>query len=183
MKGFEMKIIKSVLTKSRHPDFEEIRYAIAEVRGVGKMQIAANEEGICWLGMTENLSRLKKEFPAAKLKRDDRLKKHARDIADIWRRKKKTLSLPLVLTGTGFQILVWSELLKIKSGDTFTYQDIAKKIGKPKAIRAVGSAVGANPLTLLVPCHRVLSKTGTKLKFGWGPEAKRKLLKAEGVEI
>ena len=147
------------------------------------MQIAANDEGVCWLGMTDNLSCLRKEFPDAVLMRDDGLRKIAGDIAAVWRGKKKRLSLPLVLTGTGFQMLVWSELLKIKRGETVTYQDIARKIGKPKAVRAVGSAVGANPLTLLVPCHRVLSKSGTKLKFGWGAEAKKKLLKAEGVRV
>lgn len=178
-----MKIIKNVLTKSKHADFPLVRFTVTDVAGVGKMMIAATDEGICWTGMTDSLKRLKKEFPGSVLMRDDKLKPLGAEIAAVWKGKRKSLSMPLVLTGTGFQMLVWSELLKIKSGATLTYQDIARKIGKPKAVRAVGSAVGSNPITLIVPCHRVLSKSGTKLKFGWGPDAKRKLLNAEGVEV
>lgn len=179
-----MKLIKNVLTKSKHANFDLVRFTVVNVKGAGKMMIAATDEGICWTGMTDSLARLKKEFPNSVLMRDKKLDKFAKEFEGVWNGKRKTLSVPLVLTGTGFQMLVWSELLKIKCGDTLTYQDIAKKIGKPKAVRAVGSAVGANPITLLVPCHRVLAKgKSSQLKFGWGPEAKRKLLKAEGVKV
>ncbi len=179
-----MKIIKNVLTKSRHADYPLVRFAVTRVKGAGPMMVAVNDEGLCWTGMTDSVARLKKMFPHSVLMRDAKLEKLGREIADVWAGKKKSLSLPLVLTGTGFQMLVWSELLKIKCGDTVSYQDIAKKIGKPKAVRAVGTAVGSNPITLLVPCHRVLGKgAASKLKFGWGPEAKKMLLDAEGVEI
>jgi O-6-methylguanine DNA methyltransferase len=178
-----MKVIKNVLTRASAPDFDCVRYAVTDVKGVGKMMVAVTDEGLCWTGMTDSVARLKKEFPKSVLIRDKKLESMGRDIAAVWQGKKKTLPVPLVLSGTGFQMLVWSELLKIKSGSTLTYQQIAKKIGKPKAVRAVGSAVGANPVTLLVPCHRVLSKSGTKLKFGWGPEAKKRLLNAEGVKV
>ncbi len=178
-----MKIIKNVLTKTKHADFPLVRYAVTEVRGIGKMMVAVTDEGLCWTGMTDSLVRLKKEFPRSVLMRDRKLEKMGSEISAVWTGRKKALSMPLVLTGTGFQMLVWSELLKIKSGATLTYQEIAQKIGKPRAVRAVGSAVASNPITLLVPCHRVLSKSGTKLKFGWGPEAKKKLLHAEGVKV
>lgn len=178
-----MKIIKNVLTKTSHADFPLLRFFAGEVPGFGKMTVAVSDEGLCWLGMTDSVRRLKKEFPSSVLMEDQKLEKLAREVKLVWQGKKKALSLPLVLSGTGFQMLVWSELLKIKSGTTLTYQDIARKIGKPKAVRAVGTAVGSNPVTLLVPCHRILSKSGTKLKFGWGPEAKKMLLKAEGVKI
>lgn len=178
-----MKVIKNVLTKSTHADFPLVRFSMVKVKGAGIMTIAATDEGICWTGMTDSIVRLKKQFPQSVLLRDKTLDKFGREFADVWSGKKKALSVPLVLTGTGFQMLVWSELLKIKCGKTVTYQDIARAIGKPKAVRAVGSAVGKNPITLLVPCHRVLSKSGTKLKFGWGPEAKKMLLDVEGVEV
>ena len=178
-----MKVIKNILTKSTHADFGMVRFTVTNVKGLGPMMVAVNDEGLCWTGMTDSVARLKKEFPASVLMRDDKLKKLGAEIAALWSGKKKSLSVPLVLTGTGFQMLVWSELLKIKKGTTLTYQEIAKKIGKPKAVRAVGSAVGSNPITLIVPCHRVLSKSGTKLKFGWGPDVKKKLLNAEGVKV
>lgn len=178
-----MKVIKNVLTKSAHADFPLVRFAVTAVKGIGKLTVAATDEGLCWTGLTDSIVSLKKEFPNSVLLRDRKLEKLGAEIAAVWKGKKKNLSVPVVLTGTGFQMLVWSELLKIKPGSTLSYQDIAKKIGKPKAVRAVGSAVGANPVCLLVPCHRVLSKTGTKLKFLWGPEAKKRLLKAEGVKV
>jgi O-6-methylguanine DNA methyltransferase len=179
-----VKLIKNVLTSTKHADFPLVRFCVTEVKGIGPMMLAATDEGLCWTGMTTSLARLKKQFPRSVLMRDDKLAKLGREIADVHAGKRKALSVPVVLTGTGFQMLVWSELLKIKRGKTLTYQDIAEKIGKPAASRAVGTAVGANPVTLLVPCHRVLAKAkGAKLKFGWGPEAKALLLKLEGVAV
>jgi methylated-DNA-[protein]-cysteine S-methyltransferase len=178
-----MKIIRNVLTKTRHAGYPLVRFFAGTVPGFGKMTVAVNDEGLCWLGMTDSALRLKQEFPSSVLMGDEKLEKLAHEVKAVWQGKKKTLSLPVVLSGTGFQMLVWNELLKIRSGRTLTYQDIARKIGRPKAVRAVGSAVGANPVTLLVPCHRVLSKSGAKLKFGWGPDAKRMLLEAEGVKV
>lgn len=178
-----MKVIKNVLAKKPHTPCPLVRYAVAQVKGIGPLMIAVNNKGICWTGMTDSVAHLKKEFPKSVLMRDEKVAKIAADISAVWTGKKKSLPLPIVLTGTAFQMKVWSELLKIKSGATVTYQDIAKKIGRPRAVRAVGSAVGSNPITLLVPCHRVLSKSGAKLKFGWGPQAKKMLLRAEGVAV
>ena len=84
-----------------------------------------------------------------------------------------------MLYGTAFQLKVWKELLAIKSGATVTYEHIAKKIGKPKAVRAVGSAVGKNTVSIVVPCHRVVNKSSSKISYGWGPAVKKALLKGE----
>jgi AraC family transcriptional regulator, regulatory protein of adaptative response / methylated-DNA-[protein]-cysteine methyltransferase len=89
--------------------------------------------------------------------------------------------LRLLLKGTKFQRQVWRELLKIPSGATTTYGDIARRIKNTGAVRAVGQAVGANPVGVLVPCHRVLAHGGKLGGYAWGPEKKRALLKAEGV--
>jgi O-6-methylguanine DNA methyltransferase len=83
--------------------------------------------------------------------------------------------------GTPFQQKVWNELLKIPKGSVCTYEYIAKKIGKPKAVRAVGTAIGKNNLPVVVPCHRVIRKDGTLGGYRWGVEKKRKILKSEGV--
>jgi methylated-DNA-[protein]-cysteine S-methyltransferase len=89
------------------------------------------------------------------------------------------------LKGTAFQKKVWAELLKIPKGTTLTYKLLAKKIGKPKAVRAVANAVGANPLLIIIPCHRVVRSDGTIGGYSGkgGTKAKRILLEKEGVKI
>lgn len=89
------------------------------------------------------------------------------------------------LAGTPFQKRVWAELLKIKKGTVITYKDLAKKISKPRAIRAVANAVGANPLVVQIPCHRVVRSDGTLGGYSGagGTKTKRALLLREGVKI
>ena len=89
------------------------------------------------------------------------------------------------LNGTVFQKKVWSAISKISKGKTITYKDLAKQIGKPKAVRAVGNAVGANPLPITIPCHRVLRSDGSLGGYSGkgGTKTKRALLKYEGVKI
>jgi len=95
---------------------------------------------------------------------------------NFWKKKHK-----LKLQGTEFQMKVWLELIKIPHGQTVTYSDVAKKIKKPKAVRAVATAIGQNPICVWVPCHRVIGKGGNMYKYHWGPEAKKGLLQAEGL--
>jgi AraC family transcriptional regulator of adaptative response/methylated-DNA-[protein]-cysteine methyltransferase len=94
---------------------------------------------------------------------------------NFWKKKHK-----IKLQGTEFQMKVWLELIKIPRGITVTYSDIAKKIKKPKAIRAVGTAVGQNPVAVWIPCHRVIGKNGNIFKYRGGTETKIGLLKTEG---
>ncbi|NBT86393.1 MAG: methylated-DNA--[protein]-cysteine S-methyltransferase [Alphaproteobacteria bacterium] len=96
--------------------------------------------------------------------------------------QKEDLNRPqkLMLVGTPFQHQVWQQLLKIPFGVVKHYKDIAVSLGDPKKCRAVGSAIGANPISWLVPCHRVLPKSGGIGNYHWGSEIKEKLLKDEG---
>lgn len=162
-----------------------VRFGIVDIKGLGPFMIALNDKGMCWTGMTAKVDKLRKFFPEAVLLRDDKaVQPVAREIAALWTGKAKKLSVPLVLAGTDFERAVWLRLLKIKKGQTVSYGDIAHDIGTPKAVRAVGTAVGKNPLTLVVPCHRVLAQAkGSALKFAWGPGAKKMLLTAEGVRV
>ena len=82
--------------------------------------------------------------------------------------------------GTDFQKSVWQALLKIPYGKTSSYKELANEIGKPKAMRAVGTAVGKNPFLIIVPCHRVIKNDGSLGGFAYGSEIKKKLLKIEG---
>lgn len=87
------------------------------------------------------------------------------------------------LIGTDLQKSVWRVLFQIPAGETRTYQEVAELAGNPKAIRAAASAVGRNPISVIIPCHRVISKNGRPDLFGWGADKKRQLLASEGVTI
>ena len=89
----------------------------------------------------------------------------------------------VVLIGTDFEVRVWETLLKIPMGRFTTYSDIACKIGKPKAARAVGAAVGKNPVSFVVPCHRVIGKSGELTGYHWGLTRKRAMLGWEAGQV
>lgn len=95
---------------------------------------------------------------------------------NFWKKKHK-----IKLQGTEFQMKVWLELLKIPRGQTCTYTDLAKKIRKPSAFRAVASAVAKNPVAYWIPCHRVVGKNSKLLKYHWGSKLKKDLLTDEGA--
>lgn len=84
--------------------------------------------------------------------------------------------LKLDMRGTDFQLRVWEELRRIPFGTTASYQDIARRIGKPRAVRAVATAIGQNPMAMLIPCHRVIHSDGTPGEYHWGRELKQRLL-------
>lgn len=94
--------------------------------------------------------------------------------------KRKDFDLPLQLDGTEFQKNVWQQLFNIPYGETVSYQDIATAVGKPKAVRAVGTAVGANPVCIIAPCHRVISSDGSLGGYAGGLNNKKILLNLEG---
>ena len=96
-------------------------------------------------------------------------------------RQRHEFTVPLSLYGTVFQCQVWRALMSIPFGETRSYQDLAEQIGNPKAVRAVGSANGRNPISVLVPCHRVVGKNGQLSGYAGGVERKQALLELEGV--
>lgn len=96
--------------------------------------------------------------------------------------ERKVFELPLAAKGTPFQQQVWHALTKIPFGETWSYQQIANEIGNPKAVRAVGLANGKNPISVVVPCHRVIGKNGKLTGYAGGVERKAKLLELERTE-
>ena len=103
----------------------------------------------------------------------------ARQLDGFFSRQCQQFDLPLLFCGTSFQERVWQELLKIPYGGTVSYQELAIRIGNPKSVRAVGSANGANPLPIVVPCHRVIGAQGNLVGYGGGLEMKSRLLRLE----
>lgn len=157
----------------------------------GELFVAKTDRGICWLSFQmdgnqdRSIARLHKHWQNADLIEDkESAKEIADDIVAIWsgaaNRNKKT---KLHLFGTNFQVQVWQALLKIPSGSTVSYGAIAQSLGKPDANRAVGTAVGANPISLLIPCHRVIQSTGIIENYAWGSERKKALLGAEMASL
>jgi O-6-methylguanine DNA methyltransferase len=136
-------------------------------------------------GWTEKsaMHRFAKAWPGAFIRQDIASIATALErVEQVWRGKQSE-GLNLLLKGTAFQRKVWRELLQIPRGATVTYGEIARRIHQPKAARAVGGAIGANPVGVLVPCHRVLASGGKIGGYAWGLDKKRALLKAEGVGI
>ncbi len=180
-----MKIITHTTTRAARGKGLTLVWGVHDF-AMGKILVAMSAEGVCWIGLNCGEKDLAKNWPGANLIEDAKITaKPARDIAAAWKKgwpqHAAEISVPLVLYGTAFQIKVWKELLKIKSGKTLTYGDIARKLGKPAAVRAVGSAVGKNTLSVIVPCHRVVNTSGSKVSYVWGPALKKALLKAEGA--
>ena len=108
------------------------------------------------------------------------LEQAVEQLGDYFQGQRKTFSLPYHVKGTPFQEAVWQALREIPYGKTCSYQDIAKKVGRPKAMRAVGGANHRNPISILIPCHRVIGQDGGLVGYGGGLEAKKFLLDLEG---
>jgi methylated-DNA-[protein]-cysteine S-methyltransferase len=111
-------------------------------------------------------------------------KKHQnvrKEFREYFKRKRKRFTLSLLISGTKFQTKVWDALLNIPYGQIRSYGWIAERVGTPRGGRAVGNAVGANPIPIIVPCHRVIRGDGTLGGYYYGPEIKRQLLKIEGL--
>jgi len=151
----------------------------------GDMVVGITHKGVCWIGFMcggykgDGLYRMREFFPEDAFQRDDgATRKTARDIIDAWA-QDRLHDIPLDLKGTPFQLSVWNALLNIPKGEVRSYRDIAEMVGNSKAMRAVGSAVGENPVSLIVPCHRVVQSSGQIGNYGWGPALKQRLLEME----
>ncbi len=109
-----------------------------------------------------------------------KMRPYLRELEEYFAGRRREFSFPLDLRGTDFQIDCWRALLAIPYGETRTYADIARAVGKPNAFRAVGLANNRNPVAIVVPCHRVIASDGTLCGYGGGLDVKRKLLELEG---
>lgn len=112
-------------------------------------------------------------------RRDSAFGQARRELAEYFAGKRTTFDVPVRPAGTDFQLAVWNALRAIPYGETCRYVDVAARIGRPKASRAVGMANGSNPLPIVVPCHRVIGANGSLTGFGGGLETKRFLLELE----
>lgn len=149
------------------------------------MHIAATKEGLCYIGspnapLEELLIWLKKRIPGYTLTEESNLlQPYKLELIDYLEGRRRDFSLRMDLHGTPFQLSVWNALQEIPYGQTVSYSDIAERIQKPSSVRAVGTAIGANPVLMTVPCHRVIAKSGQLGGFRAGLEMKEQLLQLE----
>ena len=141
---------------------------------VGRIGIAEEDNAIVMVGFMDE-----KECAGCTVKETILIKKTAGQLDEYFKGKRKIFDLPLSLHGTGFQKAVWKKLQKIPFGRTRSYKDIAVMIGNPKASRAVGMAANRNPVSIIVPCHRMLGSNGSLTGYAGGLHIKEYLLNLE----
>src|SRR5881296_3280405 len=153
---------------------------------LGRLLVAATARGICRISLGDDADALERglaaEFPAATIARDDDTLRHwVAEITAHLDGRQPTLELPLDVRATAFQRRVWEALRNIPYGSTRSYSEVARAVGNAKATRAVARACAANPVAIVVPCHRVVREDGDLGGYRWGVQRKRAFLKQEAV--
>ncbi len=157
----------------------DIRYCTVDT-SLGQILIAATDKGICRIAFERDTAGLQKCYPAARIVPGaGSLIEWGLAVADTVEKPANMPDLPLDIAGTDFQMAVWKQLRTIPPGETRSYADIARALGRPKAVRAVGAANGANRIAVLIPCHRVLRSDGSLGGYAYGLHIKNMLLKRE----
>jgi len=161
----------------------EIRFAVGQC-SLGSILVACSDRGICSIMMGDDpqslLRELQDRFPKAHLiGADAKFEQWVARVVGLVEQPQLGLDLPLDVRGTAFQRRVWQALRRIPAGRTASYADIARRIGSPRAVRAVARAIASNHLAVAIPCHRVVRSDGSLSGYRWGVERKRALLERE----
>lgn len=172
------------LKKKRYNTLD-ITYGFAETP-YGAVVLAKTDRGVCWLGFQKSddttarypdgVSPIHDMWPGARIVEGD-IAAEVAAINTIIKGEKTDILFDLY--GTDFQMTVWQDLLTIPRGQVVSYRDIAARIGKPSAMRAVGNAIAANPVSLAIPCHRVVAASGKIHHYAWGAQRKADILRQE----
>ena len=164
---------------------QTIRWDVAD-SWLGSVLVAATEHGVCAVlfgtGRRQLAAELTRRFSAARLEEAEpgsAFSQWITAVLEAIESPQRAAALPFDVAGTAFQLRVWQALRTIPAGETATYGEIARRIGRPGAARAVGTACGSNPVAVLIPCHRVLAADGSLGGYRWGTERKRALLARE----
>ena len=154
---------------------------------MGDVFAMATDRGVCWTGtpgtaMDRGLDWMKRHMAVERVVEGEEvapLRQAMDELRRYFAGERLQFACPLDLHGTPFQIAVWEELFRVPYGETRSYSDIARAIGRPAAVRAVGAANGANPVAIIVPCHRVIGSNGSLTGYGGGLPTKEWLLALE----
>jgi methylated-DNA-[protein]-cysteine S-methyltransferase len=146
---------------------------------VGKLKLVANDHALVAILWEKEKPNRVKLGNMAKNERHPILLKAEKQLIEYFLGQRRAFEIPLELSGTDFQLNVWQALRQVSYGKTISYGELAMNIGKPKAIRAVGTAVGRNPISILIPCHRIIGANGSLTGFAGGLHTKDVLLSLE----
>ena len=153
---------------------------------VGKLWVIASQKGLHAILWEKDFAEKECKAMVAKIKQNNRhpiIKATGKQLKEYFLGQRKTFDIPLVFDGTSFQQKAWKQLTKIPYGQTLSYQQQAQKTGDAKRARAVGSANARNPISIVVPCHRVIAKSGDLSGFGGGQHNKKYLLDLERTTL
>jgi AraC family transcriptional regulator of adaptative response/methylated-DNA-[protein]-cysteine methyltransferase len=180
---FHLAILSASIGESRM----QIRFTTG-ASSLGSVLVAATDKGVCVVSLRESEAGaeeyLHARFAESEITRDDSaLERALNTVRERIAGRELDSTFPLDLRGTNFQREVWDQLLAIPAGSTRTYLDVAQAINRPKATRAVAQACGANPVAVVVPCHRVVMSDGSIGGYSGSPGVKKALLAAEGAEL
>lgn len=158
---------------------EPPRYTLTRASPIGELTLVASDEALVGLF----LERPGAALPAAEVRRTPLLERVSAQLDEYFAGRRETFDAPLAPPGTAFQRSVWAVLQTIPFGVTWSYAQVARKLGKPRAVRAVGAANGSNPISIVIPCHRVIGADGSLTGYGGGLPRKRWLLAHEKAEL
>ena len=150
---------------------------------IGPLRLLASEKGLAGVYFERTRPRRRQPDGGVEDAKHPVLVEAERQLREYFAGKREAFDLELDFAGTAFQRAVWKALLTIPFGQTRSYAEIAKQIGRPSACRAVGAANGANPVAIIAPCHRVIGSTGALTGFGGGLDVKAQLLRLEGARL
>ncbi|TAG07598.1 MAG: methylated-DNA--[protein]-cysteine S-methyltransferase [Verrucomicrobia bacterium] len=156
-------------------------YHLDHTSPVGILRLVASENGLCAVLWNCELSEHPRLPETTENTHHPTLQQAAKELDEYFAKQRKKFTIPLDPIGTPFQLKVWQALRTIPYGETRSYGEQARMIGAPNAARAVGAANGKNPISIIVPCHRVIGKNGSLTGFGGGLHTKQKLLQLEGI--
>lgn len=171
-------------TRQKREDHSKIFYTLMD-SSIGRLVIASTDRGLIRIMLpgeknSDSIARLQEAYTSEALVEDcDKNKNAVKQLREYFEGTRTVFTLALELRGTEFQKSVWRTVARVPYGQTKSYGDIAREIAKPKACRAVGAANGANPIPIVIPCHRIIGSDGSMTGFGGGIPLKEKLLRME----
>jgi len=168
--------------KKTHRSVTDAHAASVMDSPVGRLYLAATDDGLTHVLFVAQMDR--EPRTVARTAAATRIVKETeRQLAAYFAGRRREFDVPLAPVGTEFQREAWKALADVPFGETISYAELAKRMNRPRAVRAVGAANGANPIPIILPCHRVIGADGTLTGYGGGLETKRRLLSLEGVEM
>jgi methylated-DNA-[protein]-cysteine S-methyltransferase len=158
---------------------EELYTASKKILGIN-IEVVCSQNGVRQILINKNQDSEKLSGLNQVSFNDNKLFNVFNQLEEYFHKQRKEFDIPMEMIGTDFQKRVWEELMKIPFGETISYNQLAIRLGDQKAIRAVAAANGANPLPIVIPCHRVIGSDGSLVGYGGGLDVKQKLLELEG---